>query len=94
MKYELMIILKSLLPEDIRNGVLKRVENLVTSQNGAINKLDTWGKRHLAYTINKHEEGYYVVYDITLPNSSTTNGIKEELNLISDILRFILIKKD
>ncbi|KXK26638.1 MAG: 30S ribosomal protein S6 [candidate division WS6 bacterium OLB20] len=93
MKYELMVILKPLLPEDIRAGVQKKLETLVKKAKGSVVNVDAWGKRHLAYPIEKHEEGYYIVYDLEL-DPSKVEEFQKELNLISDVLRSLLSKKD
>lgn len=93
MNYELMVILKPLLPEDIRAGVQKKIESLVKKAKGSVSSQDSWGKRHLAYPIQKHEEGYYIVYDLEL-DPSKVDTFQKELGLISDVLRFLLSKKE
>ncbi len=92
-KYELMVILKPLLPEDIRFGIQKKLEKLVKTSGGEITKLDPWGKRHLAYPIKKHDEGYYLVYQLTL-DPEFSDKFQGELKLMNDILRFLLINLD
>jgi small subunit ribosomal protein S6 len=93
MKYELMVILKPLLPEDIRAGIQKRLESLLKKFKGEIKAQDNWGKKHLAYPIKKNDEGYYIVYQLEM-DPSTIDSFKQELKLISDILRFLLTKTD
>jgi small subunit ribosomal protein S6 len=88
-KYELMIILKPLLPEDIRGGVQKKIEKLITKGSGKVTGTDVWGKKHLAYPINKHDEGYYIVYKLEMEASFAVE-FQKELNLMSDILRSLL----
>lgn len=90
-KYELMVILKPLLPEDIRFGIQNKIEKLVKTSGGNISNLDAWGKRHLAYSIKKHDEGYYIVYQLVL-DPKHSDKFQLELKLMSDILRFLLIK--
>lgn len=92
-KYELMVILKPLLPEDIRFGIQKKLEKLVKTSGGEVTKLDAWGKRHLAYPIKKHDEGYYLVYQLTL-DPEFSDKFQGELKLMNDILRFLLINLD
>ena len=92
-KYELMVILKPLLPEDIRSGIQKRIEKYVKDAKGEVLVTDVWGKRHLAYAIKKHDEGYYLVYQVKL-DTEFSDKFQRELKLMSDILRFILIKTD
>jgi small subunit ribosomal protein S6 len=90
-KYELMVILKPLLPEDIRSGIQKRIEKYVKEAKGEISTTDVWGKRHLAYAIKKHDEGYYLVYQIKLDTDSS-DKFQKELKLMNDILRFLLTR--
>ncbi|MBD3280871.1 30S ribosomal protein S6 [Candidatus Dojkabacteria bacterium] len=93
MKYELMVIIKPLLPEDIKSKVLTRIEKLIKKSNGKVAKTDIWGKRHLAYPIKKHEEGYYVVLDIEMP-AENTKEFEADLKLQNDVLRHLLLRED
>ena len=93
MKYELMVIIKPLLPEDIKSKVLARIEKLIEKAKGKISKTDAWGKRHLAYPIKRHEEGYYVVLDVEMPQENTKE-FESELKIQNDVLRFMLIRED
>lgn len=88
-EYELMVILKPLLPEDLRSGVQKDIEKLVGKLKGEITATDVWGKRHLAYPIGKHDEGYYVVYNIKMEDSNI-NEFKSELKHMDDVIRFLV----
>lgn len=93
MKYELMVIIKPLLPEDIKSKVLSKIEKQIAKFEGKILKTDVWGKRHLAYNIKKHEEGYYVVLDIEMPEENAPE-LENALKLQSDVLRHLLIRED
>lgn len=93
MKYEFMCIIKPFLPEDVRAKLIEDIKKVVTGKKGEIEKEDIWGKRHLAYDIDGHEEGYYLLYYITVP-SNEVEEIKETLRMKSDILRFQLIRFD
>lgn len=88
-----MVILKPLLPEDIRAGIEKRLETLIKKHKGKITETDVWGKRHLAYPINKHDEGYYIVYQLDLPGEEV-DEIEQELKLFNDLLRYLLTRSD
>ncbi len=93
MKYELMMILKPFLPEDVRKKLLENIEGCIKKFKGEVEKEDIWGKRHLAYKIKGHEEGYYVLYDLSLP-SNEVKSLEAELKLIGDILRFMIVRKE
>ena len=92
MNYELMVILKPMLPEDIKAKVLKSLEDNVAVAEGKLVATDVWGKRHLAYPINNHEEGYYIVYKLELAQSKVTE-FKKQLKLTNGVLRSVLIKE-
>lgn len=86
-----MIILKPLLPEDVRKTVMKKIEDEIKRLKGDLLETDIWGKRHLAYDIGGHSEGYYVVYNYEL-NSSKAEDFDEKLRGINDILRYMTQK--
>jgi small subunit ribosomal protein S6 len=92
MKYELMVILKPMLPEDIKAKVLKSIEDNVANAEGKIEATDVWGKRHLAYPINNHDEGYYIVYKVELSPDKITE-FKKQLKLTNGVLRTLLVKE-
>lgn len=86
-----MLILKPLLPEDIKSNIIEEVEKLVKKYKGNIISTDVWGKRHLAYPIKKHDEGYYLVYKLEI-NQKEVKEFDRQLNLNNGILRFLRIK--
>jgi len=93
MKYELMIILKPMLTEDIRANVLKKIEDLITKAKGKVTNQDIWGKRHLAYLIEGNEEGYYVIYNFEMEKSKIAQ-FEHQIKFMNDILRYLLSKED
>ncbi len=93
MKYELMIILKPMLTEDIRANVLNKIQDLITKSKGKIINQDIWGKRHLAYLIEGNEEGYYIVYNFEL-DKSKIDDFEGHIKYMNDILRYLLVKED
>jgi len=92
-KYELMVILKPMLPENVRMGVESKIIETLESADGKVEKIDVWGKKHLAYKVKKHSEGYYIVYDFKTTSNEIGN-IDKALKLNKDVLRYLLINKD
>jgi len=92
-KYELMVIIKPLLPEDIRTNIQKKINSIFTKTKGKITSTDAWGKRHLAYKIEGHNEGYYIVYKCEMPQGQAAK-FDESMRLNTDILRYLLTKVD
>ncbi|MCD8545751.1 30S ribosomal protein S6 [Candidatus Woesebacteria bacterium] len=90
-KYEMMIVVKALLPDDVRNKTLDDVKKIIADKGGSIKDTDIWGKKYLAYKIQGHSEGYYVVYKIELPPEEVSE-VNTELGRLADLLRFIVLK--
>ena len=61
--YELLFFVAPNLEEEARANVMGRIENTITAGEGAIDNVDEWGKRKLAYEINKLSEGDYILID-------------------------------
>jgi small subunit ribosomal protein S6 len=92
-KYELMVIIKPLLPENVRMGVESKIIETLETAEGKVTKTDVWGKRHLAYRMQKHTEGFFVVYNFETAPADLAN-IEKVLKLNKDILRYLLINTD
>ncbi len=88
--YEMMVIVKPLLPDDIRKVVHKSIVDLCKKLGGEARDVDVWGKRYLSYKIASHTEGYYLVYTFSLPASSLEE-FKRMMGLKQEILRYLLI---
>ena len=61
--YELLFFVAPNLEEEARANVMGRIESTITASEGAIDNVDEWGKRKLAYEINKLSEGDYILID-------------------------------
>ena len=91
--YEIMIILNPETDERTIAPMLEKLLQIVPSSGGTVDKIDTWGKRRLAYDIKKKSEGFYIVVDMT-----TTPEIAQELDrqlgLNETVLRTKLLRPE
>ena len=60
-KYESMIVISTKQEEDVIKGLVEKFKSLI-EENGTLVSVDEWGKKRLAYMINKETEGYYVLF--------------------------------
>jgi small subunit ribosomal protein S6 len=91
--YEIMIILDPNLEERTVQPSLDQFLKVVTDGGGKVEKTDIWGKRRLAYPIEKKPEGYYAIVDLTAePN--TVLELDRQLNLNEGILRTKVTRPD
>ncbi len=91
--YEMMVVLKPLLPDDLRKSMHKEFMEMMEQDGGEVLDIDVWGKRYLAYKIAGHNEGYYIVYDFK-GSPSVINEMKRLLQLRQEILRFMIVEAD
>jgi small subunit ribosomal protein S6 len=88
-KYELMCIIQPDLDETAMNGVLDKVKGWITDSGGNVDKAEVWGRRRMAYTINKHREGQYVLLNVTM-NPTATSELERNLRYQESIMRHML----
>ena len=60
-KYEAMVVISTKQEEETVKGLVERFKGLI-EENGTLVSVEEWGKKRLAYMINKETEGYYVLY--------------------------------
>ncbi len=91
-EYEVMVLYKPLLLEDIKNNTVSKIKDFIKKNKGEIKEKDNLGKRLLAYPIKKFQEGHYIEYALNL-SPSKIEEFKRELRLMDNILRFLIIAK-
>lgn len=91
--YETMIILHPTQDERTVAPSLEKYLEPVRKDGGTVNKVDVWGKRRLAYPINKVEEGIYIVLDLTC-EADTVKELDRVLNLNDAVLRTKVLRLD
>jgi small subunit ribosomal protein S6 len=89
--YEMAVALKPLLPDDVRKTVHKDFVDLVKGMDGEVLDVDVWGKRYLAYRINGHNEGYYIIYTFSIAPSKVAE-IRRQMELKQEVLRYMVIE--
>lgn len=91
--YELAYIIDSELDEQSVTAVEERVKGWIEAAGGTISNIDRWGKRRLAYPIQKRNEGYYYFVQIEMPTDAGVM-IERDLRLSEQILRFMITSQD
>ena len=92
-KYELAVVVSAKLEDDARAEVIEKVKALVTRFGGNITDVDEWGKKRLAYEIQKMKEAYY--YFIHFESETTTPGeIEERIRIMGGVIRYLCVKQE
>lgn len=89
--YEVMFILIPY-PQEQINPIVAKIEGVITANKGNIEKVDHWQYKALAYSINGHIRGYYVLISFT-GSSECVAELDRQLRLNEDCLRHMIIRK-
>ena len=90
--YELVVLLHPDLEMDL-DKPLAKVRQIIKDNQGEITKEDNWGKRKLAYQINKEDFAVYVYMELSLP-AETVKKLQSTLNITDEVLRYLLTAVD
>ena len=92
--YELMVILDPDLEErTVAPSLEQYLNNVVVKDGGKVEKLDVWGRRRLAYEVNKNAEGIYAVIELQA-EPATVKELDRQLGLNESVLRTKVIRPD
>lgn len=91
--YEMMIILDPEVDERTVAPTLEKYFKVVTDAKGTIDNVDLWGRRRLAYEINKRSEGIYVVVNMTA-EPDTVKELDRQLGLSDVVMRTKVLRPD
>ncbi|HET8989583.1 MAG TPA: 30S ribosomal protein S6 [Acidimicrobiales bacterium] len=90
--YETMIVFDTAVDAQSIQQALDRALETIRSHAGSPGAIDRWGRRPLAYEINKRKEGYYVVVEFA-GESSTVDELDRILTLSDEVLRFKILRR-
>lgn len=92
-RYEVVAIVKADLPEEDITAIVDRSQAIINDRKGIIAKVDRWGKRRLAYEINKQKDGFYFLIDFA-GNGAIVTEIERNFKIDDRILKFMTVKKE
>ncbi|MCD8054317.1 MAG: 30S ribosomal protein S6 [Lachnospiraceae bacterium] len=92
-KYELAIVLSSKIEDDDRTAALEKVKNYITTYGGTVTNVDEWGKKKLAYEIQKMKEGYYyfIQFDV---EADCPAQVEQHVRVMEPVIRFLCVKPE
>ena len=90
-KYEMLYILDASLSDEAKDGIIKKIEDLVTANGGVVEKTDRWGLKKLQYPINYKSEGYYVLTTFEAEKTLVVE-IKRIIGITDGIIRRLITK--
>ena len=91
-EYELTVLIHPDLEADLETPLTK-VRDIIKNAGGTIVREDNWGKKKLAYAINREDFAVYVYMDVELPADAPLK-ISNTYNITDEVLRYLLVKVD
>ena len=92
-KYELAVVLNAKIEDEERVKVLDKVKEYVTRFGGQISDVDEWGKKKLAYDVQKMSEGYYYFIHFEAETSAPAE-IENRVRIMDNVMRFLIVNQD
>jgi small subunit ribosomal protein S6 len=89
--YESAVIINAALDDEPIEAEISRIQETITTNGGEIREVDNWGRKRLAYMVEKSKIGYYVIFRFNAP-SALISKLERYYVLNENILRYLTIK--
>ena len=91
-KYELALVVSAKVEDEVRDAVVEKAKGYITRYNGVITDVEEWGKKKLAYEIQKMSEAYYYFIHFDTDNTDCPNEIEDQIRIMENVIRYLCVK--
>ena len=92
-KYELALVVSAKIEDDARTATVEKAKEYITRAGGTVTEVEEWGKKKLAYEVQKMREGFY--YFIQFEADATCPAeVERHVRIMDNVLRFLCVRKD
>lgn len=92
-KYELALVVSAKLEDEERAAVVEKAKGYITRYGGVIGEVEEWGKKRLAYEIQKMKEAFY--YFVTFESDSECpNEVEKRIRIMEPVIRYLCVKSE
>ena len=93
-KYEIAVVLSAKLEDDERTQIIEKITGLVERFGGTVADVDNWGKKKLAYPIQKMDEGFYNFIHFETENAACPGEMEQQLRIMDGVIRYLCVKQE
>ena len=93
-KYEIAVVLSAKLEDEQRAQIIEKVTGLVERFEGTVTDVDNWGKKKLAYPVQKMDEGFYNFVHFETENADCPNEMEQQLRIMDGVIRYLIVKQE
>ena len=92
-KYELALVVNAKVEDEVRVATVEKAKEYITRFGGTVTNVDEWGKKRLAYEVQKMREGYY--YFIQFDAEADCPGqLESRVRIMDNVIRFLCVRQD
>ena len=92
-KYELALVVSAKIEDDARTATVEKAKEYITRAGGTVTEVEEWGKKKLAYEIQKMREGFYYFIQFDA-NADVPAQLEENVRIMDNVLRFLCVRAD
>lgn len=93
-KYEIATVLSAKLEDEQRAALIEKIKGLVERFQGTVTGVDEWGKKKLAYEIDKMNEAFYYFIHFESDNADCPNEMEQQLRIMDGVIRYLVVRQD
>ena len=92
-KYELALVVSAKIEDDARTATVEKAKEYITRAGGTVTEVEEWGKKKLAYDVQKMSEGFYyfIQFDAAF---DVPAKVAQDVRITDNVLRFLCVRKD
>jgi small subunit ribosomal protein S6 len=92
-KYELTVVVNAKIEDDVRVATIEKIKEYITRFGGTVTDIDEWGKKRLAYEIQKMKEGYYFFVHFEAPASCPAE-VEKQIRIMENVIRYLCVRQE
>ena len=93
-KYELAVVVNVNLEDEERAAVIEKVKEYIVRFGGTVTDVEEWGKKRLAYEIQKMKDAYYYFIKFESENTDCPNEVEDNIRIMENVIRFLVVKQE
>lgn len=92
-KYELALVVNAKIEEDARTATVEKAKEYIARFGGTVTEVEDWGKKRLAYEVQKMREGFYYFIQFDA-DADVPAQVEQRVRIMDNVLRFLCVRKD
>ena len=92
-KYELALVVSAKIEDDARTATVEKAKEYITRAGGTVTEVEEWGKKTLAYDVQKMIEAFYYFIQFDAASDAPAK-LEQDVRIMDNVLRFLCVRKD